>query len=149
MAYRGPGADYEGIRRPPWRVHYANDKITVTSWYVLVAGRQIAIAHLRDPVRCLTYRYPLLRVAAITGGVEVAIGLPFALAFGSSVVLFVALFSGAGMAAGAWVDARRNPCFMTIEATVQNRPVTLFVTRDRREHGQVCRALVRAIEGDS
>ena len=135
-----------GGRRPPWRVHYATDTITITSRYVQVAGTRIATSELHDVVRCLTYGYPLLRVAAVTGGVELLVAAPVAVAYGSAMVACAGLLTAAGMALAAYADHRRNPRLMTIEATVHGHRVELFRTLDEREFGQVWRALVRATE---
>ncbi|MEV4707161.1 DUF6232 family protein [Actinoplanes sp. NPDC049316] len=145
--FKGPDIGWGGgAGRPPWRVLYQDQRITITSWFVEVAGHRIAIPELRDTVRCLTYGYPLVRVAAVTGGLEIALAAPFAVAYGSALMLCAGVVAAAGMGLGALRDFHRNPQFMTIEAVIRGHRVVLYRTRDRKEFGHVWLAMVRAIE---
>lgn len=134
--------------RPAWRIHYGSAEIIVTSWYVEVDGLRVPIRELRAATRVLTYRYPLVKVAAVTGAVELGIALPFAAVGQSWAMLGVGVLSAFGMVAGIWGDSRRNPRHQEIHATVRGRRVVLFGTGDHREFGCVWRALVRAVEND-
>jgi hypothetical protein len=142
----GPGGALGGGRGPQLRIHYVSNKITITSRQVDTGEIQVPIAELRAVVRCLTFTYPLFKVAVVTGGLEVAIAVSLATAFGSPMFLCAGVVAALGMWLGAWVDARRNPSFMVIEANVHGRNQVLFGTRDKREFGQVSRALMRALE---
>ena len=113
---------------------------------VEVAGVRIPLPELHRVERCLTYRYPVLRVAVFTGVVELLIAAPFAAAYGSALMIGAGMLSAAGMAIGAWTDHLANPRFMAIEATVRGRRVVLFETIDKRIYGQAWRALLRATE---
>jgi len=132
--------------KPLWRVLYEGAEITVTTWHVEVDGLRIAIPELRGMTRCLTYRYPMVKVAAVTAGLELAIAAPFAVAYGSAMMAGVGLLSAIGMAAGAINDLHRNPRYQEIHATLRGRRVVLFGSRDHRIFGYVWRALVRAVE---
>jgi hypothetical protein len=132
--------------RPFWRVLYESAEITITSWYVEIDGVRIAIPDLERMTRCLTYRHPLVKVAAITAGLELVIAAPLAIAYGSAMLACAGLVSGGFVAIGAWADARRNPRYMEIRASVRGRRVVLFGTDDQRVFGHVWRALVRAVE---
>lgn len=125
---------------------YRSSEITITHRHVTVDGIRIPVGRLLPIERCLTFRYPMLRVAAVTGGIELAIALPIAVAQSSALMVGVGLLSAAGMLAGAWGDARRNPRRMEIHATVRGQWVVLYSTTDHREFGRVERALIRAVE---
>lgn len=142
--FQGPGSG--GGRRPPWRVLYMDKTITITSWYVELGRERIAVSELHNVVRCLTYRYPIVRVAAFTGGLEVLIAMPFAAVYGSALIAAVGVLSALGMVMGVWTDYRRNPRISAIEATIRGRRVVLFRTHDKQRFGFVWRALVRAVE---
>lgn len=141
----GIGSGLDG-GKPLWRVFYESADITITSWYVEVDGARVAVHELLGTTRCLTYRYPLVRSAAVAAGLELAIAVPFAVAYGSATMLCAGLVSACGAAVAAWGDSRRNPRYLELRATVRGRRVVLFGTRDKREFGQVWRALVRAAE---
>jgi Family of unknown function (DUF6232) len=128
------------------RAVYYNRAIVVTSTYVQVGRVRIPVAELQDVVRCLTYRYPVVKVALVTGAIELALAAPFAAVYGSAVMLGAGVLSALGMALGALVDARRNPRFMALEATCRGRRITLFRTADADEFGRVRTALIRALE---
>jgi hypothetical protein len=140
------GAARGGGRGPQWRVHYADEQITVTSWYVETGGRRFAIVELRGPVRVLSYPYPIAKVSMITGGLELVIATPIAVTHGSAIMAGAGVLAAAGMLLGLWADVRRNPRFMEIRATVRGHVVAIYRTRDQRKFGQVRRALIRAIE---
>lgn len=133
-------------RKPAFRVLYQGAEITITSWHVQVDGVRIAVPELRDMTRCLTYRYPMVKVAAMTAGLELAIAAPFAVAYGSATMICFGFVSAFGMAVGAWGDTRRNPRYLEIRATLRGRRVVLFGTPDHQEFGFVWRALIRAAE---
>jgi hypothetical protein len=133
-------------RKPAFRVLYRGAEIIVTSWHVEVDGLRVAVSELQDMTRCLTYRYPLVKVAAVTAGLEVAIATPFAVAYGSAMMIGVGLLSAAGMALGALGDYHRNPRYQEIHATLRGRRVVLFGTGNQQEFGFVWRALIRAAE---
>lgn len=135
-------------RQPPWRVFYRGAEITITSRYVDVDDLRIRIAELYELNRCLTYRYPGVKLAAATGATELGIAVPFAVGYGSLAMLCAGLLSAAGMALGVLADARRNPRYQEIHATLRGRRVVLFGTGDHREFGFVWRALVRAVEAE-
>ena len=133
-------------RKPVFRVLYESDEITITSWHIHVDGLRINVSELRAVERQLTYGYPTVKVAAITAGLELVIAAPFAVAYGSAMMICVGFLSACGMAAGALNDFHRNPRYQEIHATLRGRRVVLFGTRDHRIFGFVWRALVRAIE---
>jgi len=133
-------------RKPVFRVLYESDEITITSWHIHVDGLRINVSELRATERQLTYGYPTVKVAAITAGLELVIAAPFAVAYGSAMMICVGFLSACGMAAGALNDFHRNPRYQEIHATLRGRRVVLFGTRDHRIFGFVWRALVRAIE---
>ena len=133
-------------RKPVFRVLYESDEITITSWHIHVDGLRINVSELRAVERHLTYGYPTVKVAAITAGLELAIAAPFAVAYGSAMMICVGFLSACGMAAGVLNDFHRNPRYQEIHATLRGRRVVLFGTRDHRIFGFVWRALVRAIE---
>ena len=133
-------------RKPVFRVLYESDEITITSWHIHVDGLRINVSELRAMERQLTYGYPTVKVAAITAGLELVIAAPFAVAYGSAMMICVGFLSACGMAAGALNDFHRNPRYQEIHATLRGRRVVLFGTRDHRIFGFVWRALVRAIE---
>jgi len=145
--FRGPDIGWGGgVSRPPWRVLYQDPRITITSWFVEVDGRRIAIPELQDAVRCLTYRYPLARVALVTGGLELALATPFAVWHGSALMLCAGFVAATGMALGALRDFHRNPRLMTIEAQIRGKRLVLYRTQDQKQFGHVWLALVRATE---
>ena len=133
-------------RKPGFRVLYESGEITITSWHIHVDGLRIDVAELGAVERHLTYGYPTFRVAAITAGLELAIAAPFAVAYGSVMMICVGFVSAAGMALGALNDYHKNPRYQEIHATLRGRRVVLFGTRDHRIFGFVWRALVRAVE---
>ncbi|WP_030439911.1 DUF6232 family protein [Actinoplanes subtropicus] len=132
--------------KPVFRVLYQSDEITITSWHIHVDGLRINVSELWAAERHLTYSYPTVRVAAITAGLEVAIAAPFAVFYGSALMIGVGLLSACGMAVGALNDFHQNPRYQEIHATLRGRRVVLFGTRDHRIFGFVWRALVRAVE---
>jgi uncharacterized SAM-dependent methyltransferase len=132
--------------RPLWRVFYRSSEITITSWYVEIDGLRVDVPELRGMTRCLTYRYPMVKVAAVTAGLELVIAAPFAATLGSAMMVVAGLVSACGMAIGVWGDCRRNPRHMEIHATVHGRRVVLYGTGCQRKFGFVWRALVRAAE---
>lgn len=134
--------------KPTWRVLYQGADITVTTWHVEVDGLRIAVPELRGMTRCLTYRYPMVKVAAVTAGLELAIAAPFAVAYGSAMMACAGLVSACGMAAGVWGDVRRNPRHQEIHATVRGQRVVLYGTHDHQRFGFVWRALIRAVEAN-
>jgi uncharacterized SAM-dependent methyltransferase len=133
-------------RKPVFRVLYESDEITITSWHIHVDGLRINVAELGAVERHLTYGYPTVKVAAITAGLELAIAAPFAVVYGSAMMICVGFVSAAGMALGALNDFHKNPRYQEIHATLRGRRVVLFGTRDHRIFGFVWRALVRAVE---
>jgi uncharacterized SAM-dependent methyltransferase len=133
-------------RKPVFRVLYESDEITITSWHIHVDGLRINVSELWAVERHLTYGYPTVKVAAITAGLELAIAAPFAVAYGSAMMICVGFVSAAGMALGALNDFHQNPRYQEIHATLRGRRVVLFGTRDHRIFGFVWRALVRAVE---
>jgi uncharacterized SAM-dependent methyltransferase len=133
-------------RKPVFRVLYESDEITITSWHIHVDGLRINVSELSAAERHLTYGYPTVKVAAITAGVELAIAAPFAVAYGSAMMICVGFLSACGMAAGALNDFHKNPRYQEIHATLRGRRVVLFGSRDHRIFGFVWRALVRAVE---
>jgi uncharacterized protein DUF6232 len=135
-----------GSGGPRPMVYYADETITITGDHVYVGGRTIPVADLRRVVRSFTYTYPAVKVACITGGIELALGVPLAAALGSSMMLLAGALSGVGVAAGAWADVRRNPRRMTIEAEVRGHQITLISTSDRKAFVHIRLALLRAIE---
>jgi hypothetical protein len=143
----GLGAVHGGGSEPRrLTVHYISRKIAITSAYVEVADVRIAISDLQGVVCCLTYTYPTFKVSCITGCMEVVLAVPFATVYGSVLMLCAGFISGAGLALGALADARRNPRWLTIDADYRGRRITLLSTCDKREFGQVRRALIRALE---
>jgi uncharacterized SAM-dependent methyltransferase len=98
--------------------------------------------------RCLTYRYPMVKVAAVTAGLELAIAAPFAVAYGSALMVCAGLVSACGVAIGVIGDAQRNPRYQEIQAVIRGQRVVLFGTRDQQRFGFVWRALVRAVEAN-
>ncbi|MET0522829.1 MAG: DUF6232 family protein [Jiangellaceae bacterium] len=137
-----------GSSEPVWRVFYRSAKIIITSRYVEVDGLRIPMAELRGLTRSLAYRYPMVKVAAVTAGVELGIAVPFAAILGSGMVILAGLVSACGMAIGVWGDCRRNPRHMEIHAVIRGQRVVLFGTADQREYGFVWRALLRAVEAN-
>lgn len=133
-------------RKPVFRVLYESDEITITSWHIHVDGLRINVSELWAAERHLTYGYPTVRVAAMTAGVELAIAAPFAVLYGSAMMIGVGILSACGMAAGALNDFHKNPRNLEIHATLHGRRVVLFGTRDQRIFGFVWRAMVRAVE---
>lgn len=142
--FQGPGTG--SGRQPPWRVLYMDKTITITSRYVELNRDRIAVSELHGIVRRLTYSYPIVKMAAITGGLEVLLAIPFAAAYGSALIGGIGVLSALGMVMSVWADYQRNPRIMAIEATVRGRQVVLFRTRDKQRFGFVWRALVRAVE---
>jgi hypothetical protein len=142
--YQGP--ETGGDRRRRWRLLYADEEITITSWYVERDGVRIAVAELRDVMIHRTYRYPIFKVAAVLGGVEAVIVGGAAVAADSPWTILAGLVSTATVALGALADYRRNPRFMSIEANIRGRYVVLYSTSDQQRFGQVWRALIRAVE---
>jgi len=140
------GHEHTRRRRPAFRVLYESNKITITSWDIRVNSLRINVSELGAVERHLTYGYPTIKVAAIAAGLELAIAAPFAVAYGSAMMIGVGLLSVCGMAVGALNDFRKNPRYQEIHATLRGRRVVLFGTRDHRIFKFVWRALVRAIE---
>ncbi|WP_433375646.1 DUF6232 family protein [Actinoplanes sp. CA-142083] len=134
--------------KPLWRVLYEGAEITVTTWHVEVDGLRIAIPELRGMTRCLTYRYPMVKVAAVTAGLELAIAAPFAVAYGSALMVCAGLVSACGVAFGVIGDAQRNPRYQEIHAVIRGQRVVLYGTRDHQQFGFVWRALIRAVEAN-
>jgi hypothetical protein len=134
--------------KPLWRVLYEGAEITVTTWHVEVDGLRVAIPELRGMTRCLTYRYPMVKVAAVTAGLELAIAAPFAVAYGSALMICAGVVSACGVAIGVIGDAQRNPRYQEIHAVVRGQRVVLFGTRDQQKFGFVWRALIRAVEAN-
>lgn len=135
-----------GGSRPLWRVLYESAEITITSWYVDVDGIRIRVAELGDLTCCLSYRYPVIKMTAVVGGLELAIAAPLAIAAGAPVLICAGFVSACGLIIGLLCDQRRNPRYLEIHATLRGRRVVLFGTGDRREFGFVWRALGRAVE---
>jgi hypothetical protein len=143
----GPSAAQGGRRGPRMRILYDQDPVTVTNRYVRAGDLRVAIADLRSLTTREVPAYPLVKVAAATAGIELAVAVPLAVAHGSLPLLCAGALSGAGMALGALADSRRNPRLMFIHADVgDRRQITLLATADKREFGQVRRALIRAME---
>jgi hypothetical protein len=142
----GPEAAQGGRRGPQPRIFYDRDPITVTSRYVRAGDLRVAVADLRDVTARQVPAYPLVKIAAATAGIELAVAVPLAVVYGSLLMVCAGVLSGVGMALGALADSRRNPRFMSIEAEVGGRRVTLLATADKSEFGQVRRALIRAME---
>ncbi|WP_148307922.1 DUF6232 family protein [Actinoplanes friuliensis] len=111
-----------------------------------IDGARIPLADLHDVLVCLTYRYPLVKVTAVMGLIEAAIAGTSAAVLQSGWMLLAGVFSACTVAMGAITDFRKNPRFMTIEATWRGKRIVLFRTRDKQKFGQVRRALIRAIE---
>jgi hypothetical protein len=136
-------------RKPAFRVLYRGPGITITSWHIHVDGLRIPVPELHHMTRCLTYRYPMVRVAAVTAGLELAIAVPIAAIFGSAMMIAAGLVSAGGMVIGVWGDSRRNPRYQEIQATLHGRRVVVFGTGDHQQFGFVWRALIRATEVNS
>jgi hypothetical protein len=127
-------------------VYYDDHRITVTSSYVATPEARYPVAELQEVIRCLSYTHPGRSIALITGGIEIALAIPFAAASGSAMMLCVGFVAAMGVAIGVLVDARRNPRWMELRADYRGGEVALFSTRDKAEFEAVRRALIRAVE---
>jgi hypothetical protein len=129
-----------------WAVYYADQGITVTSWYVETPDGRYVLADLGDVFRLLTFAHPGRKVALVAGGIEVALALPLAAAGHNAMILLVGLFAAAGVAGGVLLDARHNPRWLRLAGVYRGAEVTLFSTRDMAEFERVRWALIRAME---
>lgn len=126
--------------------HYLDSEVKITGDSILLGGVRIPIKELRDVTRVLSYGYPLRKLSLIMAALELAISIPIAVVYGSTILVLAGFVVAIGLAAAIYLDSRRNPQHMRIEATWRERRVLLFETRDSREFGVVWRALIRALE---
>jgi hypothetical protein len=140
---------YPTSKRPaPWIVYYDGRDIRVTSWFVQTAEARYLMADLHGVGRYLTYTHSGRSVALFTGGLEMMLALPFAIAYSSALMLCAGVVAALGVGIGVLLDARRNPRRLELRAYYRDREVCLFHTRDKIAFEQVRRALIRAIEAD-
>ncbi|GIF17603.1 hypothetical protein BJ973_009432 [Actinoplanes tereljensis] len=130
-------------------VYYRGRRIRVTSHHIdAVDEGFFLVRDLSQLTRVLSYQYPARKVALISGGIELLLGLALSAFFGVAVLLGVAVIDAGGLAAAILLDSRRNPRWMELRATHRGQQTVLFRSRDQREFEQVRRAVIRAIEAN-
>ncbi|WP_327006920.1 DUF6232 family protein [Dactylosporangium sp. NBC_01737] len=130
-------------------VLYPGPRIVVTSQYIQTADHCYPIRDLLPITRYEVHAHHARNMALIFGAIEVALAAPLAAAYGSAMLLCVGFVAAFGLFAALLVDSRRNPSLMALCAVYRGRPFTLFSSRDRREFGQVRRAVLRAVEANT
>jgi hypothetical protein len=136
-----------GPTTPGYSVYYADSRIAVTSWQVVMPdGRRLMTAELTGVLRVLTYAHPGRTVALIVGGVEIVAAAPFAVGYHSAGVLLAGFVAALGVACGVLVDARQNPRWLQLRATYRNEEIVLFSCRRLDEFERVRWAFIRALE---
>jgi hypothetical protein len=141
-----PGTSHPG--RSGWAVFYSDPTITVTTRYVQTSQGRFDVADLHDVVRSLGYEYPGIKVALVTGGIELVLAAALTVASHSWLMACAGFVAVLGVALGVLVDARRNPRWMELHARYRGHQVVLYASRDRTDFGRVHRAMIRAVESN-
>lgn len=138
--YRQSGASSPEI------LYFANSTLRITDVHLVTASERLRVAELRNVAQTSIHSYPIASVSGLVAAVEIVLAIPLAVAGGWWVLAAAGVFSAAGGVVGVFVDARRNPRWMSIEVTYRGVRLQVFATGDAREFGQVRRALIRALE---
>jgi hypothetical protein len=125
-------------------VFYDKAGTVVTDAYVSGTHGRFPLEELSELRRCLPYRHRGRVIAMFLGGLELALAVPFALAFRSLGVLVVGVFLALCAGIGAVRDGRRHPAWFAIKGRFRGQEVTVFSTRDEAEFQRVRLSLVRA-----
>lgn len=139
----------EGIRRTRGRqdrFFYHQRGVEVTTRHVTVGPDRYELAELADIMQTRGPQHPGVKVGAATAVAEAAIVAPLVGVVQGPVVWLVAVVALLVPCAVGLICAVRWPAQFGLIARYRGREITLFVTRDETEFGQVSRAIRRAIE---
>jgi hypothetical protein len=139
----------EGIRRTRGRqdrFFYHQRGVEVTTRHLTVGPDRYELAELADIMQTRGAQHPGVKVGAATAIAEAAIVAPLVGVVQGPVVWLVAVVALLVPCAVGLICAVRWPAQFRLIARYRGREITLFVTRDETEFGQVSRAIRRAIE---
>jgi hypothetical protein len=139
----------ESIRRTRSRqdrFFYHQRGVEVTTRHLTVGPDRYELAELADIMQTRGAQHPGVKVGAATAVAEAAIVAPLVGVMQGPVVWLVAVVALLVPCAVGLICAVRWPAEFTLIGRYRGREITLFVTRDEREFGQVSRAVRRAIE---
>lgn len=127
-------------------VYHPGPDSVVTSVRIDTANGRFLVRDLAR-IQCVyEYAHPVRTIALICGGLEMALALPLAAAYGALSVVCAGLLAAAGIAAAIMADSHQNPKWMVLVAVHRGRAVTLYRSRDRQQFEQVRRAVLRAVQ---
>ncbi|MFC0527059.1 DUF6232 family protein [Phytohabitans kaempferiae] len=132
--------------RSPGTTFYNRHGVAITDRWLIVRGTRFAIADLHRLTRARGPRSSPTRTTATAGVVALAVVAPVAVAFGTPAAWAIAALTVAAALAGIRFAGRRWAATFQMWADYESRPTLLFETGDEQEFGQVCRALIRAVE---
>ena len=139
----------ESIRRTRGRqdrFFYHQRGIEVTTRHLTVGPDRYELIELAEIMQARGPRHPGVKVGAATAVAEAALVAPLVGVVRGSVVWLVAVVALLIPCAVGLVCAVRWPAEFALIARYRGREVTLYVTRDETEFGQVSRAVRRAME---
>ncbi len=130
----------------PHRTFYRQGGISVTDQWLTIAGRRFPVAELHN-LRSVREPAPTVAVATAAVACAVAVATGALAAFSGDPALMIgAPFLAAlpiGMAVATW---RLRPRYFALYADYRGEIVQLLGAVDERRYGQICRALLRAVE---
>ena len=139
----------ESIRRTRSRqdrFFYHQRGVEVTTRHLTVGPDRYDLAELADIMQSRGRQHPGIKVGAATAVAEAAIVAPVVGVAQGPVVWLVAVVALVIPCAVGLICAVRWPAEFALTGRYRGRQITLFVTRDETEFGQVSRALQRATE---
>ena len=140
----------DSIRRTrknqPERVFYRQRGIAVTSRHLTVGPDRYELAELDEIMQGRGTRHPGLRVGGLVAVAEAAIIAPLVGVVHQAALWLIAAVALVVPVAAGLVCAARWPAEYRLIGRYRGYEMTLFITRDEREFGQVTRALRRAVE---
>jgi hypothetical protein len=126
--------------------HYRQNGIVVTSHYFSAGGYRYEMAQLTGLMRTRGAIHPGVMVGLVTTVTEAVIIVPLVSVLRTPVAWLVTFAALLVPCLIGYVCQRRWPAQYELLATYRGREVTLFVTRNEREFGQVARSVQRAME---
>ncbi|SNY50053.1 DUF6232 family protein [Paractinoplanes atraurantiacus] len=133
-------------RPDPEVVYYPGPGIVVTSRRVDTDQGRFLVRDLTHIYREYQETHLPFKIALFCGGVEVALAVPLAAAYGAVSLLAAGVLAAGGTGIAAAIESRSRPSWMALVAEHQGRTVTLYSTNDHQRFNQVRRAVLRAVE---
>ncbi|XVV11195.1 DUF6232 family protein [Actinoplanes sp. CA-131856] len=133
-------------RPGPEVVYYPGPGIVVTSRRVDTDQGRFLVSDLSHICREYEETHLPFKIALFAGGVEMALAVPLAAAFGAVSLLAAGVVAAGGAGVAAAVESRNQPTWMALVAVHRGRVVTLYSTNDHQRFDQVRRAVLRAVE---